>query len=75
MRRTYGSAEVAERLARALAPDHDGFVRCAQDGATLEFRIEAPTPTRARATIEDLLACLGSAERTSGITSARREVP
>ena len=75
MERTYGSAEEAERLARALAPDQGEFVRCERRGAALAFEIEAESPATARATVEDLLACLGSAERAAGITGTRRDAP
>lgn len=75
MERTYGSAEEAERLARALAPDQGEFVRCERRGGTLLFEVESETPSTARATVEDLLACLGSAERAAGVTGTRRDAP
>jgi hypothetical protein len=57
-------------LSEALAPDQGPFVRWERDGARLTFLVDADTPRSARATVEDLLACLGSAERTLGVTAS-----
>ena len=72
LERRYARAEDAERLERALAPDQGTFVRCERDGVRLAFVVESESPAKARATVDDLLACLGSAERTLGITTAAR---
>jgi hypothetical protein len=48
---------------RALAADQPEYVRAERDGPTLRFLVLAPSAASARATIEDLLACLQSAER------------
>lgn len=72
MRRTFASADEARTLERALAPDQGDFVRWERDGATLTFVVEADSAASARTTVEDLLACLGSAERARGISPARR---
>lgn len=54
---------MAERLRRALAVDTPEFVSLTVDGAVLEIRTRAPSARSARATMEDLIACLQVAER------------
>jgi hypothetical protein len=72
MERRYSTPEEAERLSLALAPDQKGFVAWSRRDATLEFLIRSDHPSTARSTVDDLLACLGAAERTLGITSTGR---
>ncbi|MCI4330318.1 MAG: hypothetical protein L3K19_00520 [Thermoplasmata archaeon] len=68
LRRRYASEEVAERLLRALEADQAGYVHAERDGSELRFAVRSEEPRQARATLEDLLACLSAAERTLGIT-------
>ncbi len=68
--RRYASPEAAERLWRVLSADQAGFVATRRDGPELEFTVAARDARSARATIDDLLACLAAAERTLGITPA-----
>ncbi len=63
-RRTYASPEAADRLRRALAADTPDFVTLTVEGATLVIRTRAPSARSARATLEDLIACLQVAERS-----------
>ncbi|MCI4318040.1 MAG: hypothetical protein L3J96_05820 [Thermoplasmata archaeon] len=72
MERHYATPEEAEKLAQSLAPDQGEFVRWERAGTRLTFVVEAESPRRVRATVEDLLACLGTAERTLGVTAASR---
>jgi len=44
--------------------DSPAFVQLEVEGATLVLRTTATTARRARATLEDLLACVQAAERT-----------
>jgi hypothetical protein len=62
--RTYASAEVAEQVRRAVAADDPSYVHGSVVGATLEYRLEAPHAASARATLDDLLACVNAAERS-----------
>ncbi len=55
----------AERLLRSLRVDDPTFVTLATEERELVVRVEAPSAARARATLEDLLACLAAAERTA----------
>ena len=64
VRRTFASAAEARALVAAVAADTPGYVALAADGPTLEIRLSAASATSARATLEDLLACLRAAERT-----------
>ncbi len=64
-RRTYGSPEAAERLRRAIAVDTPEFVTLSVDGSTLTIRTHAASARSARATLEDLVACLQVAERAT----------
>lgn len=64
MRRTCASAAEARRLRAAVAADNPPFVRVEVEGTALVIRVTAASPESARATLEDLLACLSAAERT-----------
>jgi hypothetical protein len=72
LRRQYGSATAARRLAAALEADQPEHLTFHVRGRVLEFEFTAPTPESARATGDDLLACLSAAERTENVTPARR---
>ncbi len=63
VRRACASPEAAEALRRAVAADTPEFVSLATDGATLTISLTARTPASARATLEDLMACLAAADR------------
>ncbi|MGA8664128.1 MAG: KEOPS complex subunit Pcc1 [Thermoplasmata archaeon] len=65
-RRPCRSPEEAERLRRALAVDSPGYVTLSVEGRDLVLGTSASSAARARATLEDLLACLQVAERTPG---------
>jgi hypothetical protein len=69
VRRTYPSAEAAERVRRAVAADDPSYVRGSIVGATLEYRLEAMAAASARATLDDLLACVSAAERSLDLAS------
>ncbi|MGI0130159.1 MAG: KEOPS complex subunit Pcc1 [Thermoplasmata archaeon] len=66
MRRACASAAEAERLRAAVAADNPSFVRVEVEGSTLVIRVTAASAESARATLEDLLACLSAAERAMG---------
>ncbi|MCI4328832.1 MAG: hypothetical protein L3J86_04535 [Thermoplasmata archaeon] len=55
---------VAERIARALAADQPEFVQTERDGDRLTFRVTPASAASVRATLEDLLACLQTAEKS-----------
>ena len=63
LRRPYASAARAERLAAAVRADDPEFVAVTVEGRELAIRLTVPSPARARATLDDLLACLNAAER------------
>ncbi|HTT26395.1 MAG TPA: KEOPS complex subunit Pcc1 [Thermoplasmata archaeon] len=70
LRRTYPTADVAERIRRALAPDEPAGLTSRVASATLILELVAPSAASARATLEDLLPCVATAERSQGITTA-----
>jgi hypothetical protein len=71
LRREYASPADARRLAAALAADQPSGLVAHTRGRVLSFEFTAPTPESARATGDDLLACLSAAERTTGLSLRR----
>ncbi len=63
VRRSCASAAEADRLRAAVAADNPPYVRVAVEGTELVVRVRASSAASARATLEDLLACLSAAER------------
>ena len=63
LRRACASPAEAERLRRAVAPDNPPYVRVEVDGSDLLARVTAPSAASVRASLDDLLACVGAAER------------
>lgn len=71
LRRRCSSAAEAASLRAAVAADNPAFVEVVTVGPDLEIRLSASSAASARATLEDLLACLRAAERTLGTGSTR----
>ncbi|MGA8542629.1 MAG: KEOPS complex subunit Pcc1 [Thermoplasmata archaeon] len=65
VRRPCASSNEAERLRAALAADNPSFVRVEVEGTALVIRVTAASPASARATLEDLMACVSAAERAA----------
>jgi hypothetical protein len=63
LRRACATPEEARRLRDALAPDDPKFLSLEVEGASLVARVSAASAGSVRATLEDLLACVGAAER------------
>ena len=63
VRRSCATPEEATRLRAAVAADNPSFVQVEVDGTDLVVRVTAASAASARATLDDLLACLGAAER------------
>ena len=66
VRRSCASAALAERLRAAVAADTPEYVHVDVRGTNLEIQLRAPSAASARATLEDLLACLKAAEGAAG---------
>ncbi|MGA9840155.1 MAG: KEOPS complex subunit Pcc1 [Thermoplasmata archaeon] len=66
VRRSCASADAAQRLRAAVVADTPPFVRLEVEGTSLVVRVASPSAASARATLEDLLACLSAAERAGG---------
>jgi hypothetical protein len=71
VRRACASATEADRLRAAVSADNPAFVRVEVEGTTLVVHLTANSATSARATLEDLLACLSAAERAGGAGPSR----
>lgn len=63
VRRACAGPREAEHLRAAVAADNPPYVRAEVEGNDLVVRVVAPSAASARASLEDLLACLGAAER------------
>lgn len=67
LERRYERAEAAHQVAAALAADNPAHVEVhADDEGHLRIRVVARSAASARATLEDLLACVQVAERAIG---------
>ncbi len=68
--RTYPTGPEAERVAAAVGADNPAFLRLRVEGARLEIELGPSTPASARATLDDLVACLNAAERAAAAVRA-----
>ena len=67
LRREYDRPETAERIVAALAVDNPHHLAVEVRGREVHIRLTTGSASSARATLEDLLACLQVAERTVGV--------
>jgi hypothetical protein len=67
VRRHCASVAEAERLRAAVVADDPEFVDVRVDGSDLVARVVTPSAGSARTTLDDLLACLAAAEKTTAI--------
>jgi hypothetical protein len=72
LRLAFADAEEAARLAAALEPENDAFLRARVEGATLVADVEADEPLALLRTLDDALACLGAAQRAARAAGPRR---
>jgi hypothetical protein len=66
LRRRGADPAEARRLQAAVSADNPEYLKVTVDGPDLLVRLSAPSAASARATLEDLLACLQAAERAAG---------
>jgi uncharacterized protein with PIN domain len=73
LRRRGTDAAEAEALRAALAADNPSYVDVTAHGPELNIRLTAKSASSARATLEDLMACLQVAEqaRRAGASEPR----
>lgn len=64
VRRRCADPAEATALRMAVAVDNPSYVAMEVEGSELVVRLSATSASSARATLEDLLACLKAAERT-----------
>ncbi len=68
LRRRCGSPQEAERLRAAVTADNPGYVSVTTEGGDLVVSVAAASASSVRTSIDDLLACLGAAERAAART-------
>lgn len=71
LRLAFATADEAERMAAALAPENGGFVRTRIEGATLVVEADAESPLSLLRTLDDVLVCLQAAQRAAGLATGR----
>lgn len=64
VRRRCSDAAAARALRAAVAADNPAYLTVRVEGSDLVVELTAPSAASARATLEDLMACLKAAERT-----------
>jgi len=67
LRRTWPSAEIAAHIAQAVAADNPEYVEARAQGADLILRVRSTSAASARASVDDLLACVRAAEQTVAV--------
>ncbi|HDS59164.1 MAG TPA: hypothetical protein ENN54_02570 [Thermoplasmatales archaeon] len=67
LRLEYASPDEAERIARTLAPDNQGYIQVTVSGNVILATATASTAGSLRHTLDDFLACLSLAERTGEV--------
>jgi len=60
---TYDSSEKAKSILGAVDVDNKGYVIARQEGRKIFFQCECQDPGMLRNTLDDLLSCIGIAER------------
>ena len=66
LRFTCSGPEEANQLQGSVDPDNDGYVASRIDGNELILESDAATVMSMRATLDDLLVCLSTADRVIG---------
>lgn len=62
--RKCSSEEMARALADSLSPDNEGYADAHVEGPNLTIQVAAKDLGELRRSLDDILACLGTAERT-----------
>ncbi|HYA70447.1 MAG TPA: KEOPS complex subunit Pcc1 [Thermoplasmata archaeon] len=65
LRGSFPDTTTARRVVEAVRADNPAFVQVEVVGSEIEVRLTALSAASARATLEDLLACLRAAEHTA----------
>lgn len=63
LRLAFASADEATRMAAAIEPENEGFVRTRVEGASLVVEAEADAPLSLLRTLDDVVVCLQGAQR------------
>ncbi|OGS61835.1 MAG: hypothetical protein A3K59_07050 [Euryarchaeota archaeon RBG_19FT_COMBO_69_17] len=61
----FRTAREADAIASSVRPDDDGYVRTRRNGSTITATAAADGPLSLLHTLDDYLACVSVAERTS----------
>ena len=70
--RRYDDPDLAARVLAAVSVDDPEAVAMYKIGDRLVFEVSGTSPASLRTTLDDLIACLGAAERTAGILKPTR---
>lgn len=65
----YPESGIAEAVSASVAPENGSFVSSRLDSSDISFRITGNDAASVRATVDDLLACVKTAEASLGIVS------
>jgi len=63
LRCRYPDPAIARNLHGSLEPDNEGYINSWVEGDTIIAEVEAGSILSMRATLDDFLACLGTAEK------------
>ena len=69
--RRYDDPRAAGQVATAIGADNPNHIHVRVARGAIEIRVAAPSAASARATLEDLMACVQAAERTIGLGRVR----
>ncbi len=58
----YDDSETAEKIAGALSPDNEDYIKLEIRGSTIHCTASADSPMQLLHTVDDFLACLAVAE-------------
>jgi len=72
LERRYDDPDLAARVLASVSVDDPGAVAMQRNGDRLVFEVSGRSASTLRTTLDDLIACIGAAERTAGIVKPTR---
>ncbi len=75
LRLTFPSARTAKTVADSVRPEDQGYVRTRRSGATITATASADSPMSLLHTLDDYLACVSVAEKTTEAARPRGRTP
>ncbi len=71
----YADAATAKAVAASVTPDDEGYIRTRRSGATITATASADGPMSLLHTLDDYLACVSVAEKTTEAARPRGRAP